>query len=88
MAVRRRLPDSGFARLTSREEQILALVAEGWSDGAIAERVMITRRSVERHVNAIFSKLGLEARDLADGHAVETLVLFGPQGERAHIRPR
>jgi DNA-binding NarL/FixJ family response regulator len=59
MAVRRRLPDSGFARLTAREEQILALVAEGWSDGAIAERVMITRRSVERHVNAIFSKLGL-----------------------------
>ena len=60
VAARRRAGDSRFDTLTAREQQILALVAEGWSDGAIAGRVMLTRRSVERHVHAIFSKLGLD----------------------------
>jgi DNA-binding NarL/FixJ family response regulator len=55
----RRRGGSSFRMLTQREQQILALVAEGWSDGAIAKRLMITRRSVERHVNSILSKLRL-----------------------------
>jgi DNA-binding NarL/FixJ family response regulator len=59
VAAKRRRAESSLATLTSREKQILALVAEGWSDGAIAERVAITPRTVERHVNSIFSKLGL-----------------------------
>jgi DNA-binding NarL/FixJ family response regulator len=59
LAAQRRREDSRFDTLTPREQEILALVAEGLSNGAIAERVVITKRAVERHINAIFAKLGL-----------------------------
>jgi DNA-binding NarL/FixJ family response regulator len=45
--------------LTSRELEILGLLAEGRSNAAIASATNISKRGVERHVNAIFSKLGL-----------------------------
>jgi DNA-binding NarL/FixJ family response regulator len=56
---RRRQADSRVARLTPRERETLALVAEGRSNGSIAAAFGITRRAVERHINAIFSKLEL-----------------------------
>jgi len=56
---RRRQADSRIARLTPRERETLALVAQGRSNGAIAGTLGITRRAVERHINAIFSKLEL-----------------------------
>jgi DNA-binding NarL/FixJ family response regulator len=52
-------PDPGLARLTPREREILALVAEGRSNPAIADRLHLAGRSVEKHVTAIFTKLGL-----------------------------
>lgn len=58
-AQQRRHDDSRFDALTPREHEILGLVAEGWSNGAIAERVVLTKRAVERHINSIFSKLDL-----------------------------
>jgi DNA-binding CsgD family transcriptional regulator len=45
--------------LSGRETEVLALMAEGLSDMAIAERLAITERSVEKHVTSIFSKLDL-----------------------------
>jgi DNA-binding NarL/FixJ family response regulator len=45
--------------LTPREREVLGLMAEGWSNQAIAERLVITVRSAEKHVSSIFSKLGL-----------------------------
>jgi DNA-binding NarL/FixJ family response regulator len=59
LAAQRRRQDSRFDTLTEREQEILALVAEGLSNAAIAERFVITKRGVERHINSIFSKLGL-----------------------------
>jgi len=59
LAAQRRRDDSGFDTLTAREQEILALVAQGLSNAAIAERAVITKRAVERHINAIFWKLGL-----------------------------
>jgi DNA-binding NarL/FixJ family response regulator len=56
---RRRREDGDFAALTAREQEVLALVAEGWSNAAISERLAITKRAVERHIHSIFSKLGL-----------------------------
>ncbi|WP_214416397.1 response regulator transcription factor [Sphaerisporangium fuscum] len=47
-------------QLTDRERQVLALMAEGRSNAAIAERLYLGRKTVETHVNAIFTKLGLE----------------------------
>jgi DNA-binding NarL/FixJ family response regulator len=59
LAAQRRRDDSRFDTLTPREQEVLALVAEGLSNGAISERVVITKRAVERHINSIFTKLGL-----------------------------
>jgi DNA-binding NarL/FixJ family response regulator len=47
--------------LTEREREVLGLVAEGLSNQAIAERLDIALRSVEKHVSTIFTKLGLPA---------------------------
>jgi DNA-binding NarL/FixJ family response regulator len=47
--------------LTTREREVLELVAEGLSNQAIAERLDIALRSVEKHVSTIFTKLGLPA---------------------------
>jgi DNA-binding NarL/FixJ family response regulator len=46
--------------LTPRELEILALIAAGRSNTAIAETLVVTKRAVERHINAIFRKLELE----------------------------
>jgi DNA-binding NarL/FixJ family response regulator len=46
-------------RLTSREREVLALMAEGHSNSALAQHLSITERAVEKHVSAIFGKLDL-----------------------------
>jgi DNA-binding NarL/FixJ family response regulator len=51
--------DPGLSRLSSREREILALLAEGRSNVAIAESLHLAERSVEKHVTAIFTKLDL-----------------------------
>jgi DNA-binding NarL/FixJ family response regulator len=51
--------DSELGKLTRRELEILSLIAEGRSNGAIASSLGITKRAVERHINAIFLKLDL-----------------------------
>ena len=48
-------------QLTSREREVLELMAEGRSNQAIAERLFVTLRAVEKHVTSIFTKLGLPA---------------------------
>jgi DNA-binding NarL/FixJ family response regulator len=50
---------SDLVALTARELETLALVAEGQSNAAIAESLVLTKRAVEKHVNAIFAKLDL-----------------------------
>jgi DNA-binding NarL/FixJ family response regulator len=51
---------AALAELTEREREVLALMAEGRSNAAIAERLTVTEKTVEAHVASIFSKLGLE----------------------------
>ena len=48
--------------LTRRESEVAALVAQGLSDAAIAERLVLSRRTVEHHVTAILAKLGVDSR--------------------------
>jgi DNA-binding NarL/FixJ family response regulator/class 3 adenylate cyclase len=52
--------------LTPREREVLELMAEGRSNAAIAERLVVTERAVEKHVTSIFSKLRLSAS--SDAH--------------------
>ena len=66
LASQRRREDSRLETLTPREQEVLALVAEGCSNGAISERLVITKRAVERYINSIFWKLDLgEAADVS-----------------------
>jgi DNA-binding NarL/FixJ family response regulator len=64
--VGRRRRDDPLAELTPREREVLGLMAEGRSNVAIAERLVVTPRAVEKHVTNIFAKLGL--RDAEKDH--------------------
>ena len=59
----RRRPDGPLDTLTPREREVLEIMAEGQTNRAIAEQLGVTERAVERHVTAIFEKLGLSAGD-------------------------
>jgi len=59
--VGRRRRDDPLEDLTPREREVLELMAEGRSNQAIAERLVITLRAVEKHVTSIFGKLRLPA---------------------------
>jgi DNA-binding NarL/FixJ family response regulator len=56
---RRRQADNPLEHLTDREREVLALIAEGRSNRAIAERLFVTEHTVEKHVKNIFGSLRL-----------------------------
>ncbi|ALX66017.1 LuxR C-terminal-related transcriptional regulator [Microbacterium sp. XT11] len=56
----RRNRDDRMLRLTERERTVLALIAEGKSNQAIAALLFVSEASVEKHITSIFQKLGLE----------------------------
>ncbi len=55
----RRRREDPLVGLTERDREVLALMAEGRSNQAIARRLVVTERAVEKHVTSIFDKLGL-----------------------------
>jgi DNA-binding NarL/FixJ family response regulator len=59
VAARSRVEQSPLGELTARELEVLAEIAQGKSNTAIAESLFLTKRAVEKHINAIFWKLGL-----------------------------
>jgi DNA-binding NarL/FixJ family response regulator len=65
VAARTRKPDSPLQQLTPREHEVLATMAQGKNNAAIGAQLFLTERAVEKHINAIFSKLGLaEEKDV------------------------
>ncbi|PKV91464.1 LuxR family two component transcriptional regulator [Amycolatopsis echigonensis] len=65
--------DSGLERLSPREREVLALMAEGWGNGAIAERLVVTDGAVHKHIRSIFAKLQLAPDDSADRRVTAVL---------------
>ena len=63
---RPRTDDHGLRGLTARQRQVLALMAEGRSNAAIAERLAITEKAVTRHASHIYTGLGIT--ESADDH--------------------
>jgi len=59
VAAKVRKPQSPLAELTPREREVLGLMAEGKNNAAIAARLFLTERAIEKHINSIFSKLAL-----------------------------
>jgi DNA-binding NarL/FixJ family response regulator len=62
----RRRQEDPLAEISPRERQVLALMAEGRSNHAIATELVVTERAVEKHVTSIFTKLNLPPT--ADDH--------------------
>ena len=68
---------SALATLTAREHDVLALMAEGRSNGAIADRLVISERAVEKHISNIFTKLGLPPSDSDHRRVLAVLAYLG-----------
>jgi DNA-binding NarL/FixJ family response regulator len=66
VTARSRAAHSPLEELTAREREVLSQIAQGRSNPAIAESLFLTKRAVEKHINAIFLKLGLaDAQDIS-----------------------
>ena len=59
------------AGLTSREVEVLGLVAQGLTNSQVAERLYVSPRTVHRHLNSIFHKLEVGSRTAATRFAIE-----------------
>jgi DNA-binding CsgD family transcriptional regulator len=75
--MRRRAEKDPLARLTEREREVLALMAEGRSNTAIGDRLSVTVKTVESHIANIFGKLGLHGQQ--DDHRRVLAVLAALQ---------
>ncbi|MFZ0092014.1 MAG: response regulator transcription factor [Solirubrobacteraceae bacterium] len=81
---RARRARSPLAELTPRERELLAEIAAGKSNGAIADSLVLTKRAVEKHVNSIFAKLGLpEDHDVSRRVKATLIYLSGAEAEPA-----
>ncbi|GAB2611499.1 DNA-binding response regulator [Paractinoplanes abujensis] len=65
--------DNGLDRLSPRERDVLALMAEGLGNVAIAERLVVTEGAVHKHIRSIFAKLDLAPSDRADRRVTAVL---------------
>jgi len=74
--------DSPLSRLTGRELEVLGQMAEGKSNGAIAESLVLSKRAVEKHVGAIFLRLGLADEEVVSRRVTAVLLYLGDRDER------
>jgi DNA-binding NarL/FixJ family response regulator len=71
----RRRADDPLERLTPREREVLELLAEGCSNQAVADRLVITLRAAEKHVSSVFGKLGIPSTG-SESRRVLAVLLF------------
>ncbi|MCA1690935.1 MAG: response regulator [Acidimicrobiales bacterium] len=75
LEAQRRRSRSKLHGLTEREHEVLAMMAGGRTNASIARTLSLTERAVEKHINAIFRKLGL-SEDLDTNHRVAAVLFF------------
>jgi DNA-binding NarL/FixJ family response regulator len=89
VAARARGERSPLAELTPRELEVLAAIAEGKSNSAISDTLVLTKRAVEKHINAIFLKLNLShsqsAEDLSPRVKAALMFLGQADGTQPHV---
>jgi DNA-binding NarL/FixJ family response regulator len=79
----RNRPDSTLERLSPRERDVLAVMAEGLGNAAIAERLFVTEGAVHKHIRSIFAKLDLAPDDRADRRVTAVLRYLDAAPRRA-----
>jgi DNA-binding NarL/FixJ family response regulator len=82
IVIRSRRGDN-LGALTTRERGVLQLMAEGRSNSAIARELFIAEGSVEKHISAIFAKLGLPIEDSGNRRVLAVLRYLNSQPDRA-----
>jgi DNA-binding NarL/FixJ family response regulator len=80
IAARERRAESPLRSLTPREREVLGAVAQGRNNAAIAADLFLTERGVEKHINAIFSKLGLSEEHDVHKRVKATIIYLAEQG--------
>jgi DNA-binding NarL/FixJ family response regulator len=80
IAARVRQAKSPIAELTPRETEVLGEVAQGRNNAAIASHLHTTDRAVEKHINSIFSKLGLSEEEAVHRRVRAALIYLAAEG--------
>jgi DNA-binding NarL/FixJ family response regulator len=75
VAARSRAKESPLAQLTPREREVLSEMAQGKDNSGIAQALFLTVRAVEKHINSIFSKLGL-SEEVSMHRRVKAVLLY------------
>lgn len=84
----RRTRDERMQRLTERESTVLALIAEGRSNQAIAKTLHVSEGSVEKHITAVFQKLDLEPDESGNRRVLAALAHLEHGGAAPAPAPR
>jgi DNA-binding NarL/FixJ family response regulator len=71
---------STLSRLTPREREVLSELATGFSNRTVAQRLVLSQRAVEKHINSIFAKLELTADDAVDRRVKAVLMFLNDGG--------
>jgi DNA-binding NarL/FixJ family response regulator len=74
-------PGTPLADLTPRERQVLGEMAQGKSNAAIADSLVLTKKAIERHIGSIFLKLGLPEEHVVSRRVAAVLLYLGAEGD-------
>ncbi len=86
VASKARAERSSLAALTPREREVLAQIAQGKSNSAIATSLVLSKRAVEKHIHSIFFKLGLSETEDVSKRVKATLAFLSEEPEAGDAR--
>jgi DNA-binding NarL/FixJ family response regulator len=84
VAAKLRVERSPLTALTAREREVLAEIAHGKSNAAIADTLVLTKRAVEKHINSIFLKLNLSYAEDVSKRVKATLLFLAETEVQSH----